>query len=212
MFAGTFAANADISIEVRAIRADGLPLVAMTADVSTGSATNQPVEQLDFDFPDFVSQDSIEWQIFAYGTPGNGNGIRLDDIAVHGDSATLPAGAVHHDVYLIGGQSNANGRGDSAELPPALANPQNDVGFYFHTTQNVTNLGHLQEDQWISLAPGAGHGTGAPVSDREFGLEVTFGRTLADTNPNRNISIIKYSEGGTNLHDEWSATLSLIHI
>lgn len=113
--------------------------------------------------------------------------------------------ADHYHVYLLGGQSNGNGRADAAQLTAPLNTPQTDVQFYWHRTQSVTNVGHLSEDQWIALAPGSGHGAGAPVYPKEFGSEVSFGRAMADAKPTANIAIIKYTHGGTNLHTQWAA-------
>lgn len=110
----------------------------------------------------------------------------------------------HYHVYLIGGQSNANGRADAAQLSGPLAFPQPDVRFYWHRTQSAKNVGQLSEDKWIELAPGSGHGGKAPVYPREFGLELSCGRTLADARPNHKIAIIKYSHGGSNLHTQWA--------
>ncbi len=130
-------------------------------------------------------------------------------------SALILAGAVHADhyrVYLLGGQSNGNGRGDAAELstPPldtyGLAAPQTDVLFYWHKTQDTPN-GNLTQDTWLDLQPDSGHGINSPSSfDVEFGSELSFGKALADTAPSVNIAIIKYTHGGTNLHTQWSAT------
>ncbi|MGJ8643637.1 MAG: sialate O-acetylesterase [Luteolibacter sp.] len=122
------------------------------------------------------------------------------------------AQATHYRVYLLGGQSNGSGRGDAAELsvPPldthGLAAPQTDVLFYWHKTQ-VTPNGNLIQDTWLDLQPGSGHGVNSPSSfDVEFGSELSFGRDMADANPSVNIAIIKYTEGGTNLHTQWSAS------
>ena len=121
-------------------------------------------------------------------------------------AAAAPSSASHYHVYLLGGQSNGNGRADAAQLTAPLDAPQTDVRFYWHRTQATNNVGHLPEDQWIALAPGSGHGTGAPVYPKEFGPEVSFGRAIADAKPSYDIAIIKYTHGGTNLASNWSAT------
>ncbi len=60
---------------------------------------------------------------------------------------TTSVQATHYRVYLLGGQSNGNGRGDAAELSVTpldvhgLAAPQTDVRFYWHKTQSTSN-GH----------------------------------------------------------------------
>ena len=120
--------------------------------------------------------------------------------------AICPAAADHYQVYLLGGQSNGNGRADAAQLTPPLNAAQSDVRFYWHRTQAADNVGHLVEDQWIDLAPGSGHGTGEPVYAKEFGPEVSFGRGMADANPSANIAVIKYTHGGTTLANNWSAS------
>ncbi len=117
-----------------------------------------------------------------------------------------PLCAEHYQVYLLGGQSNGNGRADAAQLVAPLNAAQTDVRFYWHRTQAADNVGWLLEDQWIDLAPGSGHGTGEPVYEKEFGTEVSFGRAMADAKPTENIAIIKYTHGGTTLDSSWSAT------
>ena len=115
-----------------------------------------------------------------------------------------PALATHYRVYFLGGQSNASGRGDASQLTEPLASSQPDVRFYCHHTLAVTNLVWLLEDQWIDLAPGSGHGTQSPVYAKEFGAEVSFGRSLADSNPAVHIAIVKYTHGGTSLYSDWA--------
>ena len=116
----------------------------------------------------------------------------------------VPASAEHYLVYLIGGQSNAGGRGDASKLPAPLAAPQKDVRFYWHRSQTSENGGHVLEDQWTDLAPGSGHGVTKPVYPKEFGPEVSFGRALADAHPKEKIALIKYTHGGTSLSANWS--------
>lgn len=113
--------------------------------------------------------------------------------------------AEHYRVYLVGGQSNANGRGDAAQISGPLATAQKDVRFYWHRSQQTDNVGHLAEDAWIDLEAGSGHGKTKPVYAQEFGLELSLGRKLADSFPDDEIAIIKYSHGGSNLHTQWSA-------
>ncbi|CAA6680235.1 MULTISPECIES: sialate O-acetylesterase [unclassified Lentimonas] len=125
---------------------------------------------------------------------------------------SLSVQAAHYRVYLLGGQSNGNGRGDAAELSTAplsayeLAAPQTDVRFYWHKTQDTAN-GNLTQDTWLDLQVGSGHGVNNPSGNEvEFGCELSFGRDMADANPSANIAIIKYTHGGTNLRSDWSAS------
>ncbi|MDF7808210.1 sialate O-acetylesterase [Pontiellaceae bacterium B12219] len=117
--------------------------------------------------------------------------------------------AKHYKVYLIGGQSNATGRGDASQLPAGLQAAQTNVLFYYHKTLTGADNNTLPEDTWIDLAPGSGHGKNSPPATPgviEFGPEVTFGHDLAAAFPSNNIAILKYSHGGSNLHTQWSAT------
>jgi hypothetical protein len=117
-----------------------------------------------------------------------------------------PSQATHYQVYLLGGQSNGNGRADAAQLSAPLDAAQPDVRLFWKRTQVVSNVGSVAENQWTNLAPGTGHGTGEPVYSKEFGPEVSFGRAMADAKPAENIAIVKYTHGGTNLSSNWSAS------
>lgn len=128
-------------------------------------------------------------------------------------SATIQAG-VEYDVYFLTGQSNGAGRGDVAELPSIsggiYAAPQTDVLFYYRSTLtdssgNINTT--LTPDVFTSLQSGSGHGFNNPGSHAagEFGPELSLGRTLADAFPQKNIMIIKYAHGGSNLHTQWAA-------
>ena len=68
------------------------------------------------------------------------------------------AAAVEYDIYLIGGQSNASGRGDTSDIPVGspLASPQTDVQFYWHKTLGNVINGNLTQDAIIDLQPAAG--------------------------------------------------------
>ena len=203
LYTSTNAANDQYNVDLVAIDGSGSPTTLGTHSHTTGGSSNEPVHLVSFDFPDFTSSNVVEWRIHVYNVNGSANGVRFDDIILHEPTTITPT---HYRVYFLGGQSNANGRGDAAQLTEPLASPQTDVRFYWHRTQATNNVGHLLENTWISLAPGSGHGTTAPVFAKEFGSELSFGREIADAYPNENIALIKYSHGGTNLHTQWSAT------
>jgi arylsulfatase A-like enzyme/methionine-rich copper-binding protein CopC len=118
-------------------------------------------------------------------------------------ASVLTASADHYQVYLLGGQSNGNGRADAAQLTAPLSAVQTDVRLYYLNNQDENSV--LPEEQWIDLAPGSGHGTTLYYAT-EFGPEVSFGRAMADAKPTENIAIIKYTHGGTNLYSQWSAS------
>ena len=94
-------------------------------------------------------------------------------------------------VYLLAGQSNMVGSGTpKTDLPAALRIPQPDVEFY-----NAYGPGPLQQNAWVLLQPG---------STFDFGLELTFGRTMADLFPRERIALVKCAAGNTNLDVDWN--------
>lgn len=102
--------------------------------------------------------------------------------------ATLPAMAVEHTIFLLGGQSNMQGYGTLEELPTTPVNlqaGQSDVRIY--------ELGWLR-----NLAPRPNN-----PNDHDFGPEILFGRNVADALPDENIVLIKGAWGGTNLYSDW---------
>jgi hypothetical protein len=114
--------------------------------------------------------------------------------------AVLPsaAPAATIKVYFLGGQSNADGRGAVTGLPLALQSPQSDVEYFFHTSP-VTKALDLT---LTTLRPNTTEGT------NQFGPEIALGRTLADHyagDPTTKIAILKFADGGTNLHTQWKA-------
>ena len=92
--------------------------------------------------------------------------------------------ADHFKVFLLGGQSNMDGRADESGLAPSLQIPQSDVLFY-----EGGNLRNLQ-----------------PGSGSDFGPEITFGRTIADALPDEHFVLIKFAVSGTDLHNDWDPT------
>jgi hypothetical protein len=93
-------------------------------------------------------------------------------------------------VFLLGGQSNMAGLGDTVDLPTSPVNlqePQDDVLFYCNSTLTT-------------LRPGYGYQT------TQFGPEITFGRTIADNSPSVQYALIKYAAAGTALYNDWAPT------
>jgi len=91
-------------------------------------------------------------------------------------------------VYLLAGQSNMGGVANPDDLPVVLKGPQPDVKFYHNPHPTVTPQG-----TWAALEPG-----------KTFGPEISFGRKMADQ-LGREIVLIKYSFGGTDLYELWRA-------
>ena len=78
-------------------------------------------------------------------------------------------------VFMLGGQSNMDGRADASGLPVALQTPQADVLFYYRDPAGAS---------LTTLRPGSG---------TDFGPEITFGRTIADAFPNESFALLKQS-------------------
>jgi hypothetical protein len=113
----------------------------------------------------------------------------------------VPAAPVHYDVFLIAGQSNADGRGLKAELTGPLAGF---AGAQPAVRIHYTNLGYVNADQsrhgrWVTLEPGLsvppGH-TGA-LPSTTFGMEIGAGKILARHYAHP--AFIKVTRGGTAL-------------
>ena len=95
--------------------------------------------------------------------------------------AVAPMQAALVKVFLLGGQSNMDGRALTSGLPTALQSPQADVLFYHGSTLTT-------------LRPGSG---------ADFGPEVTLGCTVADAYSTESFALIKYAVGGTDLNNDW---------
>lgn len=136
----------------------------------------------------------------AYLTDGSGNPVAtdssiFDDTFLAVQAAPVPAAEVTRIlVYLLGGQSNADGRPVATGLPTSPVNlqePQDDVDFYPRDT--LTTL------RPATLFSGGGV---------KFGPEITLGRRLSGSLGGRKgirVAILKYAVGGTNLAVDWKA-------
>jgi hypothetical protein len=97
-------------------------------------------------------------------------------------------------VFLVGGQSNADGRAVVTDLPTSPVNlrlPQDDIDFYHKVENKAPAL--------TTLRPGLSE-------TNQFGPEITLGRRLADALADgaaSRVAIIKYANGGTNLNTQW---------
>ncbi len=91
-------------------------------------------------------------------------------------------------VFLLGGQSNADGRANPSGQPT-----YSDVDFYSDTESRSGTL--------TELYPGASETSG-------FGPELGFGRRITDIlgcDSTTRVAIIKYANGGTSLYSDWRA-------
>jgi iduronate 2-sulfatase len=120
-----------------------------------------------------------------------------------------PAAITNYDVYLLGGQSNADGRGSASDLTNSLAawqSPQPDIRIYYANPINLDPINPTYSSGWDVLAPGfsVAPGFSGALPSGTFGPELGFARTVADTNANRHVAILKITQGATSLSGDWN--------
>jgi hypothetical protein len=107
-------------------------------------------------------------------------------LQIHGAKGGIvanPRKTLH--LYLLGGQSNMAGYGGrNKELPENFEPPFPGVPIFANGS-------------WGDLRPGLGH------EPEMFGPEVSFGRAIHRATPERNVALVKYAVGGTNLYADW---------
>lgn len=109
------------------------------------------------------------------------------------------------DLYYLGGQSNMDGYGTNSQLPEELQGEVSGV-LIFHGNTQADQKPVDGRGKWETLRPGHGVGfqsdgeTNTPSN--RFGVEITFARGMRKSNPDRRIAIIKYSRGGTSIHEK----------
>lgn len=102
-------------------------------------------------------------------------------------------------IYLVGGQSNADGYGISSQLPAELRTSQPDIDFYHG---NGGGFSTLQANQWLRLQPGSGSMKG---NIGGFGPELSFGIGIHQAlgASTARIALVKHTRGGSSLHTDW---------
>lgn len=110
--------------------------------------------------------------------------------------AAHTAQADHLHVYLLAGQSNMDGRALQQGMPANLLS-QSDVLLYARDGNAILGNG------LVPLQPASNTFNN---SLRDFGPELTFGRTMADARPNLNFALIKHAVGSTSLAVNWNPT------
>ncbi len=124
------------------------------------------------------------------------------------------SGTVEYDVFVLAGQSNMDGRGAIKDLTGDLvsyAQPRNDLLIAY---SNAGTRSKRILTDIVSLAPGFS----SPPIDYwraagvepfvlpapTFGPELSFGPAFAKDLPGRRIVLLKFSEGGTSLYQDWN--------
>jgi len=91
-------------------------------------------------------------------------------------------------LFLLGGQSNMEGCGESSELPDAFKKHPDNVRIW----DNKNSL-------WAPL----GQDSTAIARNELFGPEVAFAHRLSKVWPDHTIALVKTAGGGTKLHTQW---------
>lgn len=128
------------------------------------------------------------------------NFVAMREIGFTGTVTPIPPSASGKVVvYLVGGQSNADGYGITSQLSTELQSSQPDIDFYHG---NGGGNSPLAANQWINLQPGSGSMTGNAGG---FGPELNFGIGIHQAlgSENARIALIKHTRGGTSLHTDW---------
>jgi hypothetical protein len=119
--------------------------------------------------------------------------IQLLSLSVLLSAALAQADGFDVDVFLLGGQSNAGGRGVISELPDSSVLYNTGIMLYHSASMNSGQPAR----QWTTLRP-------ASNSAGNFGPEIGFGNRMAELHPGRQIAIIKHAVGGTDLGANWN--------
>lgn len=160
----------------------------MLAVVAAHKALGQKIERVDM-------HSKIVLSDLADGLHPNTNGyVKMGNAWADAVAADPAFNASRIRVFLLGGQSNADGRASATGQPSYP-----DIDFYYNV-DHIHDVGVVEE--LTTLFPGASR-------DRLLGPEISFGRRLADilgcdTNHTR-LAIIKHAEGATSLYGNWKA-------
>lgn len=136
--------------------------------------------------------------------------FRIESFTV--DTVATTSNPVEYDVYIIAGQSNADGRALENELPAGspLAGAQNNAIISYlnpgepNVDVSVSSAGFVPLRPGFSVAPGEDRSAGAPSGTNYFGPELSFAASIGQANGSSNpIAIIKVTRGSTSLRVDW---------
>lgn len=127
---------------------------------------------------------------------------RYDGLGYELIVSSPPSEPVHHDVFIIAGQSNGDGRGLASELTGSLSEfsgVQSDAIIYYSNPGRYGDTSDPNYLAWVPLEPGysVAPGEAGPLPTNSFGHEIGAATVLAEEF--ENIAFIKVTEGGTSL-------------
>lgn len=91
-------------------------------------------------------------------------------------------------LFILAGQSNMDGCGNSAELPKR-----------FQRESNQVRIWDNQKNIWVGL----GETSFSNSRDHLFGPEIAFAHAMMQAFPKHRIALVKTSAGGTKLYRHW---------
>ena len=111
-------------------------------------------------------------------------------------------------VFLIGGQSNADGVSIVSELEKNVS--EDKFNEYKNGYENIlinyyNSNGNNKSNGFTKVTINQGYQTGY------FGPELGMGEKLNELYPNEKIFIIKYAWGGSNLHTQWNSEIGNLY-
>lgn len=116
--------------------------------------------------------------------------------------ASPTACGADYDIYLLAGQSNMDGRGDVDDLSEIQRRPFRNA-MIFYRNRRRSSVG------WQPLTPGYSVPPKykAQLPSHTFGPEIGFALGMLKAQPNVQLALIKVSEGGTSLREDWKPGL-----
>lgn len=118
------------------------------------------------------------------------------------------AAATDYDLYLLAGQSNMDGYGLVKQLDEQEQGAVDGV-VIFHGNPEADGGGKGGLGLWAPLKPGHGRGFKSDGKtngySNAFGPELFFAKAMRKAKPGRKIALIKYSRGGTSIHQAAAA-------
>jgi hypothetical protein len=106
------------------------------------------------------------------------------------------------DLYLLLGQSNMEGYGDTSEIANRPEIAESDA-MIFHGNDARDGVIADGRGVWARLKPGHGVGFSSDGNENRystrFGIELSFASRMQKQRPSRRIAIVKYARGGTSL-------------
>lgn len=113
--------------------------------------------------------------------------------------AAFNAAATAYDLYVLGGQSNMDGRGKAGELDASRREAVKPAIIYYRNFQH-------HSDGWQPLGPGFSIAPGykGSLPSPTFGPEIGFASAMLRARPGMHLAILKACKGGTSLSKDWA--------